>query len=237
MSGLRRDDIPAIGWAENPADEPGAIFAAYSTHVAAAALNAALSAQRSEAEMTTQLWAVVHTRGGHLRHLQHRLKAPSSLARKIETKRKATGSTAEQAAQRLDDTIRYTVTTRRPRDLIPTMTATVDDLTDCGWSVTSAEHSFVKGNPYKGVHLILTGPQGHRCEVQFHTDRALEAKTRSHRQYDTYRDLDASQQHRRAAFNRCVELWDPIPTPTGLHKLTHIGHTPFVVKDYRGKTS
>ncbi|GAT07710.1 hypothetical protein H7I77_09835 [Mycolicibacterium novocastrense] len=230
-----RADAPAPAWAGKPSEEPAEIYATHSRQVANAALNTLLEALRHEPAMTEQLQAAIAGSRAELVGLEHRIKAPSSLARKIRKKEIEKMQTPEQAATRLDDTIRYTVTTERVADLVPTLTASITTLTAHGWTVRSAEHSFVKGNPYKGIHIIVANEAGQRCEIQYHTESALATKNRGHKEYELYRDVDLSPEERKRAFERCVRLWDDVPTPPGLRKLTTLGGVAVELKDYRPK--
>lgn len=131
--------------------------------------------------------------------------------------------------------IRSRLLTNRRTVRNPTLTTTITTLTRAGWTVLKAEHSFVKGNPYKGIHLILTGPGGHKCEVQFHTATAYTIKDRGHADYETYRDIEAPTATRKAAFARSVNRWNSVMTPPGLRKLTTLAGVTFDIKDYRTK--
>lgn len=224
-----RDDAPPPDWA---GEDPQDLYSEFPAQVANAALTAVLTALEHESSITTALLAATGDKAT-MAGLEFRIKSPSSLARKIATKAIGSISSPAEAAARLDDTIRYTITTHRQSDLVPSMTAAIDTLTAQGWKVHSAEHSFVAGNPYKGIHLVLVAAGGHRCEVQFHTESALATKNAGHRDYETYRNIDKSDNMRRPAFNRCVRLWDKVPTPAGLRKLTALGGVPIVVKTYR----
>jgi len=234
----RRPDVPDLAWSvgEKAAkEEPKALYDTYSNSVANAALNTLIAAARQEPQMTEQLQTALAGRGATLEGLQHRLKSPSSLARKIRKKEIEDFLPPAQAAAKLDDTIRYTVSTARLSDLVPALTHSINSLVAHGWTVRSAEHSFLKGNPYKGIHIILANSSGQRCEVQFHTTKALEVKGRGHEEYEVYRDIDLPADERKQAFARCVKLWDNVPTPPGLRALDTLGGTPVVVKDYRPK--
>lgn len=222
--------VPQPQWA---GEAPAHLYAQFHKQVANAALNALLKARDEEHAMTTGLFAAIEP--AELAGLEFRLKAPTSLARKIATKAEERQITPKQAAATLEDTIRYTVTTPRAADVIPTLTATVRTLTRDGWTVLKAEHSFVKGNPYKGIHLILAGPGGHKCEVQFHTTAAYTIKERGHADYETYRDIEAPTATRKAAFARSVKRWNNVMTPPGLRKLTILAGVTFDIKDYRTK--
>jgi len=230
----QRPDVPALAWAGEGEEEPQAIFEAWPNSIANAALNALLEVLRHEPAMTEQIQTAVNAcPGATLKGLDNRLKSPSSLARKIQTKGRERRIPYGQGGAGLDDTIRYTVTTDRLADLVPTLEATISTLTAQGWSVHSAEQSFVQGNPYKGIHLILAGPGGQRSEVQFHTRSALDIKSRGHKQYKIYRDTSQDDATRKAAFNKCVALWDSVPTPPGLRRLDTIGGITVQAKDYR----
>lgn len=226
------DPVPPPHWAgEQPAD----LYATFPSQVANAALNALLTAKDEEHAMTNDLLAAATPAGAQLAGLEFRLKAPSSLARKIATKAVERRITPKQAAEALEDTIRYTVTTARPVALVGALTTIVDTLSAKGWTVLKAEHSFVTGNPYKGIHLILTGPGGHKCELQFHTATAWKIKDDGHLDYETYRDLDQPDRIRKAAFARSVQRWNTVPTPPGLSQLTALAGITIDVKDYRSK--
>lgn len=216
-------------------EAPEHLYAQFPKQVANAALNVLLRARDEEHAMTTGLLAAIEPTGAELAGLEFRLKAPMSLARKIATKAEERQITPKQAAATLEDTIRYTVTTPRAADVIPTLTTTITTLTRAGWTVLKAEHSFVKGNPYKGIHLILAGPSGHKCEVQFHTAAAYTIKDRGHADYETYRDIDLPTATRKAAFTRSVNRWNAVMTPPGLRKLTTLAGVTFDIKDYRTK--
>ncbi|MGD9622259.1 MAG: hypothetical protein AB7G47_19720 [Mycolicibacterium sp.] len=231
-----RPERPTPSWAGRAGETPTQLYATEPAQIVNAALNTLLAALHHEPAMTDQLHAAVAGHpGAQLPGLRHRLKSPSSLARKIRTKAIERGLTPDQAAASLDDTIRYTVTTTRLGDLVPVLNAVVDRLTEQGWTVGSAEHSFLKGNPYKGIHLVLANNEGQRCEVQFHTEAALATKERGHIAYEAYRDLDIPAADRKRAYNRCVGLWDDVPTPPGLRKMKTIAGTTIVIKDYRPK--
>lgn len=230
-----RLETPQPAWAGNPSEEPAEIYASYGRQVANTALNTLLEALQHEPAMTEQLQAALAGQRAQLAGLHHRIKAPSSLARKIRTKHIAKLQTPEQAAATIHDTIRYTVTTARLSDVVPTLTASIDALTARGWTVHSAEHSFVKDNPYKAIHVVLANPAGQRCEIQYHTESALAVKNSGSGDYGLYRDIDLPHATRKRAFQRSVRRWAAVPTPPGLRQLTTLGGVAVEPKDYRPK--
>lgn len=229
-------DRPALAWEGHPDEEPTAIFKRWPNTVANAALNTLLEALQHEPLMTEQIQAAVGASpGAALHELDHRLKSPSSLARKIQTKGRERRIPYGQGGAALDDTIRYTVTTDQQDQLVPALKSTINTLTAQGWTVRSAEQSFLQGNPYKGIHLVLANPAGQRAEVQFHTRSALAIKNLGHQQYAIYRDTSHDDATRKAAFNECVALWGAVPTPPGLRDLDSIDGVALRTKDYREK--
>jgi hypothetical protein len=227
-----RDDAPALTWKPEADDELAEVIESEHAQVADATIDALLEAKHHEANMTSQLLASVGAGPGTLVGLEWRLKSPRSLARKIGDRAIERGLTPAQAAGQLTDTIRYTIVTAKQTDLIPTLIRATDVLVNNGWTVLEAEESFVQGNPYKGIHLILSGSTGHRCEVQFHTLAAFERKQLGHTDYETYRDIELPLPVRIEAFNKSVELWSDVPTPPGLRRLTAIGGVDFKSKKY-----
>lgn len=226
-----RSDAPELAWAGKAAEELAQI-GAQDPQVADAAIEVLLEALHHEAEMTSQLLASVGSGPGALVGLEHRLKSPSSLARKIGDTAVKMMSTPKEAAERLNDTIRYTITTTKQTDLIPTLIRTTETLLASGWAVCEAEESFVAGNPYKGIHLVVSGPTGHRCEIQFHTQAAFNIKQRGHVDYEKYRDVDLPLHIRLRAFNKSVDRWNAVSTPRGLRRLRMLGGIQIVSKTY-----
>lgn len=182
--------------------------------------------------MTAQLLASIESQPAALAGLEYRIKAPSSLARKIRDVAVEKMLTPNEAAERIEDIIRYTVTTAKIGDLVPTLRAVVDSLSASRWSVFSAQQSFVTGNPYKGIHVVFIGPLGHKCEIQFHTESALATKERSHHDYKIYRDTELPREARRRAYDASVEAWASVQTPPGLRRLATLGGVAVIEKGY-----
>jgi hypothetical protein len=116
-----RSDAPELTWKAKAAGELAEVLGSQHPQVAEATIDALLEALHHEADMTTQLLGSVGSGPGRLVALEWRLKSPVSLARKIRTRVIEKGLTPEQVAKELTDTIRYTVTTEKQKDLIPTL--------------------------------------------------------------------------------------------------------------------
>lgn len=76
------------------------------------------------------------------------------------------------------------------------------------------EHSYVPGNPYKGLHALLRSPAGISTEVQFHSTAGLALKEARHPDYTITRDPDRPLRERLAANQRmCGRYARPDRTP------------------------
>ena len=235
---LPTPNAPGVSWSSCPGEQPAQLYADHRAALVNAALNTLLGAREYEPAMTTGIQHVVAglAPGTRLTGLAERLKAPSSLIAKINAKAQLHNLDYMQAAASIDDLIRYTITTIDAGDLVTTVHTVIDRVADDGMTVCSAEHSFLTGNPYKAIHLVLADRFGHRCEVQFHTENTLATKQHTHRDYQIYRDLDAPDHTRMQAFRRCVTRWEAIPQPADLTQLNALGGVSVVVKDYRPHT-
>ena len=224
--------MPALNWDGQAGETPAAIRASHRPQVANAALKAIRNARTHEAIMTAQLLASIESQPAALAGLEYRIKAPSSLARKIRDVAVEKMLTPNEAAERIEDIVRYPVTTAKISDLVPTLSAVVDFLSASGWIVSSAQQSFVMGNPYKGIHVVFVGPSGHKCEIQFHTESALATKEFSHQDYKIYRDTELPRQSRRRAYEASADAWASIQTPPGLRRLATLGGVAVIEKSY-----
>lgn len=164
--------------------------------------------------------------------LAFRMKSPASLADKIYRKAEAAGLPLQAVCGGMTDLVRYTAVADTVQQLVPTAQATVQELVTRGWVVNEAEQSFVEGNPYKGLHVLLRHPSGTVTEVQFHTRAAIVVKDeRGHHDYELERDINAELVQRALARERMVDLWQEIDTPPGLEQL-QLGGVTVVRKTY-----
>lgn len=89
-----------------------------------------------------------------------------------------------------------------------------------GWDVAEAEQSYVKGNPYKGVHLQMRDPHGQIAELQVHSRRSQEIKDRAHVLYKISRDPSRPLKEHRAAEAENKQLYADLPAPADLDTLS-----------------
>jgi hypothetical protein len=170
--------------------------------------------------------------------LAFRMKSPSSLARKLESKAEAgmvdpnEPQAMQKISDKLTDILRYTAISHEHDDLPSTVRSTVRRLQANGYTVVEADSSYVASNPYKGVHVLLRKGDERPIEVQFHSELSQGVKDENHGDYEIERDLRQSYAERAAARARMVKRSTTIPTPRGLTRIKTIGGVPLIEKPY-----
>ncbi|WP_258371415.1 hypothetical protein [Curtobacterium sp. MCLR17_044] len=169
--------------------------------------------------------------------LEFRMKSPASLARKIRSRATTTAAAQnagglQSVSDKLTDLLRYTAVTPRHDDLPGTANTTIAALRARGYTVVSAEHSYVAGNAYKGIHVLVQHGDERPVEIQFHSELSQAVKDQNHVDYEIERDRKTPYSERKAAHERMTGRSNEIPTPAGLGELPSIGGRPLTEKTY-----
>jgi hypothetical protein len=232
------DGRPDVAWSALGAEvAPAALWDAHPPAVAAEAVAVIAEARAVEEEITADFLAAL-PRGTYPHGLEFRMKSPSSLARKLETKARAglgdpnEPQSLQRASDKLTDILRYTAVTSDHDQVAKTVKSTIARLRKTGYSVVEAEHSYVTENPYKGVHILVRRGDERPIELQFHSTLSQRIKDANHVDYETERDLSVPYADRAAARNRMIDRSNQIPAPAGLERLKTIGGVPLTVKTY-----
>ena len=121
--------------------------------------------------------------------------------------------TKSAAAAAISDSVRYTMSF--PAE---TYTAgvqnTLAELESKGYK-TRTKNFWLKGDPYNGINVALTTPDGFPVELQFHTPETLRTKTRTHADYEQYRNPKAPLETKRFLYDKMASVADAIKFPTG----------------------
>jgi hypothetical protein len=158
--------------------------------------------------------------------LARRVKSPESLARKI---RNWQGSDVRRP---IDDLLRYTVLTETPDALVAAARHTADALTDQGWQVAYAMHSYTDGSRYKGIHAYLRTPDLPRIEVQWHSSDSARIKELTTRWYEVERSAHATDDERATVRQKSVEASAQLRAPLGIDNMTELGGRQVAVSNY-----
>lgn len=195
--------------------------------VVAEAVGTLADIAQDEPAITTAVMSAVPI-GASAQGLEFRVKSPSSLARKIHDRVKRAArsdqpkSPAEVAAA-MTDIIRYTIQSEDHDSLVPTAKASIRKLTGQGFEVVEAEHSYVDGSGYKGLHLLLKSPTGRTFELQFHSQRSQQVKDNVHVLYEDARRMEPKDPGRPILEAKMMAMSDGLPQPAGIDSLRKLG--------------
>jgi hypothetical protein len=231
------EQLPEVDWAGNAAEDGAeAVWRDYAPAIATETI-AVLAETRAAEQHTTADVVDAIPAGARPHGLEFRMKSPASLARKIRSR--ATTTAAAQNAgglqgvsDKLTDLLRYTAVTPRHDDLPGTATTTIAALRARGYTVVSAEHSYVAGNAYKGIHVLVQHGDERPVEIQFHSELSQAVKDQNHVDYEIERDRKTPYSERKAAHERMTARSNEIPAPAGLGDLSSIGGRPLTEKTY-----
>lgn len=220
-----RNDRADVDWdIPKPALTPAQVLDQYGNGIGVATLRRIEQLREVEEDMTGSIMAACPP-DARLEGLQSRVKAPGSLARKVQEKL-STSSTAtieNVLGPKLKDGIRYTVVSPTSGRLVATGAVMVERLRADGWAIESVENKYVEGNPYKGLH-ILASRDGVTAEVQVHSEVSLQVKNQTHDDYEIVREPDKYPAEAVfAADQRCRQAWAVIPTPQGMDGIRELG--------------
>lgn len=222
-----------MDWGPTPAT-PEDLYLRYDNDTAAATIHALQRIRQLEPEITASLLQAAATSDVQMTAalLAFRVKSPQSMARKIAAKVAATLEISPEATgDRLTDVLRYTFIVDQHDQLVTHARTVVSNLQSRDWTVVEAEHSYVAGNPYKGLHLVMRSPTGQVVEVQVHSVPSQAVKDRMHVDYERQRDLHVPSAARAAARERMIRAWQKIRRPAGLDGLV-LGGVDVVEKTY-----
>lgn len=165
-----------------------------------------------EPELTRTMIDLADKHGGTLEGLQHRLKSEKSLARKIDAEKGDFGGDTDKTGDAMSDVVRYTVTFN-DGNYVSGATQTIADLQASGHK-TRVKNYWKEGDPYQGVNVAVTTPDGLTFELQFHTPKSLAVKELNHKAYEKYRTATNARDRYRY-WDEGVRIANRVPVPAG----------------------
>lgn len=136
-------------------------------------------AKRNEPKITNDVIDAVKKSSAKTYGLKYRLKQPNSLAAKIGADAKEKDIDFENAANKINDTIRYT-TVSSEKDFVKNYNILKQSLESKGYTETKCKNFFEKYRngevQHKSVQSIFQSPSDYPFEVQFHTPASQAAK-------------------------------------------------------------
>jgi hypothetical protein len=173
-----------------------------------------------EPQTTSFVTNMATSHGGGLHQLEFRVKSDESLARKIEQNARDMGISVEEAADDINDVLRYTMTFPR-EDFVGNVLAVQDDLARAGWEPWDASYKnyFAPGDAYDGYNTVVVNREsGQRFELQFHTPETATMRASAHILYDRYRE-STDRTERVRLWNEMSGLWRDEDRPANWERL------------------
>lgn len=180
---------------------------------AADALAAEIHAQalQNEKEVTLLLQSM-ESESMYLTGLEHCLKSPESIARKLLLNAHDMEISPEEAVETIHDALRYTFIIA-DEAYTSGADAVLKALTQQGYSVERVSNTW-KNDGYKGINTNLTTPDGYWFEIQFHTQDSFETKEfKTHYLYEIVRSEDSTEAEKLEADAKMREIFATVPVP------------------------
>lgn len=171
-----------------------------------------------EPAVTRMMVDIAEANGAKMDGLAHRLKAEKSLGRKIENEYegKPFNGDLQKCAESMSDVVRYTMKTTNDK-YTETVENTIKEFEAKGFTAR-VKNYWQEGQPYRGMNVALTSPDGLKVELQFHTPQSLYVKHKTHPLYEQYR-VETDNKKRRALFNRMLKITNDLTPPWGKAKI------------------
>jgi hypothetical protein len=169
---------------------------------------------RLEPATTREMIDIAGKHGTKLEGLQHRLKAEKSLGRKIENEYRLDEFDGDmrKCADSMSDVVRYTMKTTNER-YTDTVEKVISDFEAKGYTAR-VKNYWEEGQPYRGMNIALTSPDGLKVELQMHTPQSLYVKHKTHPLYEQYR-VEKDNKRRKQLFDRLLRITDSLVPPWG----------------------
>lgn len=202
---------------DNPTGKPGE----YPDDVVEAATKHRAEIEKVEAEITKLLIDLAEKNKARMEGLDFRLKALKSLMRKIAGEKDSEhGGDAEKAAKSMSDVARYTMS-YEPENYVDGVKGVIAEMQKLGYDLRVK--NYWKGDdPYQGINVAVTHPDGTKFELQFHTPQSVVDKEKIHLIYEDYRK-ETDPKKRWIMYNRMVRIANKIGVPTQPDELMNIG--------------
>lgn len=150
--------------------------------------------------------------------LDHRFKSQESLARKILLNAHTEEISLEEAADDINDVLRYTMVIE-PSVYVSKATDMLKGLEAKGYSVVQFKNKW-GGDLYKGLNTLIKAPTDIVFELQFHTPDSYAVYDQTHKYYEIARAEDSTKEQVEEANSKRRELNAGLAIPEGALEFT-----------------
>jgi len=170
---------------------------------------------------TTQINDMATTTGGETEHLQFAVKSENSTARKIaDIQKDAPNLTAEEAALRVTDSLRYTVV-YDDKNFVSNFGQSEAMLTAEGYERYDNKQANYFGSKeygYQGYNTVWQDKQGNTLEIQYHTKDSLRIKEEVTKDYQKFR-LAKNPSTKAFILQKMNDKWENFVPPKNYNEL------------------
>ena len=145
--------------------------------------------------------------------MDHRFKSQESLARKILLNAHTEEISLEEAADDINDVLRYTMCLE-PGVYVSKATDMLKGLEAKGYTVVQFKNKW-GGDLYKGLNTLIKAPSGIVFELQFHTPDSYKVYNETHQYYEIARAEDSTEEQVEEANRKRRELNEGLAVPEG----------------------
>lgn len=172
-----------------------------------------------EPQVTAAVSRLADDIGAQLAGLEHRLKQPESLKRKLTTGRKREGLPLATQLESVDDVVRYTLVFEDAA-YVEGVTEATAWLDRAGFHQHDLNNAWYSGR-YRGINGTWMHPaSGAAFELQFHTPMSWQITKETHEMYEAMRLQSNSPETRRQLSNLIAAEYAKAPRPEGVAGLT-----------------
>jgi hypothetical protein len=178
-------------------------------------------AEALEKVATSMVTEIAKEQKSELFGLEYRMKTAESLAEKIKIDVEEKGLTTDEAADSINDAVRYTMLYER-EDFVSKVSEAQTLLAERGWTQYDNKYKnfFAGGDAYDGYNTVLVNKAtGERFELQFHTPESIKIKVKIHPWYKEFQETTQESPRRLELLNMMKAEWENYERPVGWENL------------------
>lgn len=171
-----------------------------------------------EPRITSQLKHIAKQSNGNLQGLDFRLKSLESLSRKISTDSLLDEISLEEAANNINDALRYTAVFK-PDNFFDDYHSMKKALVRDGFKIEKVKNTWLDDGPYNGVNTVVS-KDNVKFEIQYHTQESFDLKNgKLHELYEERRLPNITRKRKAELDKMMFELSKSLIKPNQIERV------------------
>lgn len=171
-----------------------------------------------EPRITSQLKHITKQSNDNLRGLDFRLKSLESLSRKISTDSLLDEISLEEAANNINDALRYTAVFK-PDNFFDDYHSMKNALVRDGFKIEKVKNTWLDDGPYNGVNTVVS-KDNIKFEIQYHTQESFDLKNgKLHELYEERRLPNITRKRKAELDKMMFELSKSLTKPSQIERV------------------